>query len=545
MNKLRITITAVLALALAAGHTRAQQNQENDIAYYIAHAPFKMPAVTEPHFNTNVFNIKTYGAVSDGQTLNTTAFEKAITACNAAGGGTVLIPPGLWLTGPIVLKSNVNLHAERGALITFTTNHTQYPIINGRVQLPVSGNNLENVGITGEGIFDGGGDTWRPLKKSKAAPSLWSAMLKKGGVVSKDGDMYWPSKEGMDGEDYLKNLKGKPNLTAQDYLPARDFLRPNMVVITNSKNVLFDGPTFKNAPQFALNPHGCINMIIRNVTINNEYSAQNGDGIDISECKNVLIYHCTVNAGDDGICMKSSGKGDVLNNPALKNVIIADCIVYHAHGGFVIGSNTNGGMQNVYVTNCNYVNTDVGIRVKSSRGRGGPVHDIYIDNIFMHDILNEAILFSTYYDEKAGTTADQKFEVNATTPQFYDFYISHVYGSGAKNAISIVGLPEMPVNHIHFSDLVLSAGKGIDLTDASDISLKNVKVISPQKTLITTSNAWNIDLNNISFGDNLQTFIDLKGDKSKAITVSATNLKQIKEAVKAEAGALASAVTIK
>lgn len=541
MKKLTFIITA-LAFGLTAGRSLAQ---ENGIDYYIAHAPFKMPAVTEPHFNNKIFNIKAYGAANDGQTLNTEAFEKAIAACNVAGGGTVLIPPGLWLTGPIVLKSNVNLHAERGAIITFTTDHTRYPIVNGKAQLPISGSNLENVAITGEGIFDGGGDTWRPLKKSKAAPSLWSAMLKKGGVVSKDGSMYWPTQQAMDGEDYLKNLKTKPNVTAQDYLPARDYLRPNLVVITNSKNVLFDGPTFKNSPQFALNPHGCTNMIVRNVTINNEYSAQNGDGIDISECKNVLIYHCTVNAGDDGICMKSSGNGDVLNNPALKNVIIADCIVYHAHGGFVIGSNTNGGMQNVYVTNCNYVNTDVGIRVKSSRGRGGPVHDIYIDNVYMHDILNEAVLFSTYYEEDAGTAANQKFEVNATTPKFYNFYISHVYGSGAKNAISITGLPEMAVNHIHFSDMVLSADKGIDLTDASDISLKNVKIITPQKTLITANNAWNIDLNNISFGNNLQTFIDVKGDKSKAITVSATNLKMINGAVKTSGGALASAVTIK
>lgn len=541
MSRLGIILVATLTLGLNTAYAQLQQIPENDIAYYIAHAPFKMPAVTEPRFNNKVFDIKNYGAVGDGQTLNTAAFEKAITACNAAGGGTVLIPPGLWLTGPIVMKSNVNLYADRGALITFTTDHTQYPITNGRTQLPISGNNLENVAITGEGIFDGGGDTWRPLKKSKATPSLWNDMLKKGGVVSKDGNMYWPTEEAMNGEDYLKNLKSKPNLTAQDYLPTRDFLRPNMVNIQNSRNVLFDGPTFKNAPQFALNPHGCTNMIIRNVTINNEYSAQNGDGIDISECKNVLIYHCTVNAGDDGICMKSSGKGDALNNPALKNIIIADCIVYHAHGGFVIGSNTDGGMQNVYVTNCNYVNTDVGIRVKSSRGRGGPVHDIYIDNVYMHDILNEAISFSTYYDEAVGATANQTFEVNATTPKFYDFYISHIYGSGAKSAVSIVGLPEMSVNHIHFSDLVLAADKGIDLTDASDISMRNVKVITPQKTLITANNIWNIDLNNISFGSNLQTFIEVKGDKSKAITVSGTNLKS----VKVSSGALSSAVMIK
>jgi len=535
-------IAAVTAIALGLSFHSASAQTAHTIDYYIAHAPFKMPAVTEPHFNTKVYNVKDYGAVSDGQTLNTAAFEKAITACNAGGGGTVLVPAGLWLTGPIELKSNVNFHTEMGALITFTTDHTQYPIVNGRVKILLGGNNLENVGITGEGIFDGGGDTWRPLKKSKAAPSLWSAMLKAGGVVSKDGEMLWPTKQGMDGEAYLATLKGKANLTPADYEPGRDFMRPVLASPTNCKNVLIDGPTFKNSPQFALNPKFCTNMIIRNVTIFNEYSAQNGDAIDLSSCQNAVIFHCTVHAGDDGICMKSSGgKGDALNNPALKNIIIADCIVYHAHGGFVIGSNTDGGMQNVYVTNCNFVNTDVGIRVKSSRGRGGPVHDIYVDNVYMHNILTEDVLFSTYYEELPGAADTKTYAVDDKTPKFYDFYISHIYGSGAKTAISIVGLPEMAVNNIHFSDMVLSADRPVEMTEASDITMKNVNIQSPQKTLITANNAWNIDLNGITFGKNVDTFISATGDKSKAITVSASNVKGLK----ASTGSAAAAVTVK
>lgn len=545
-NILKGPAIAALCLLLPVRYAAAQQTAAHDMDYYIAHAPFKMPAVTEPKFANKIFNIKDYGAVGDGQTLNTAAIDKAITVCNAAGGGTVLMPPGLWLTGPIEMKSNVNLHTERGTLVTFTADHTQYPIVDGKAKVLLSGNKLENVAITGEGIFDGGGDTWRPLKKTKASPTLWADMLKAGGVVSKDGSMLWPTKEGMDGEGYLKTLKGKTNLTEKDYLPARDFLRPALASITNSKNVLFDGPTFKNSPQFALNPKGCTNMIIRNVTIFNEYWAQNGDAIDLSSCKNAVVYRCTVHAGDDGICMKSSGgKGDALNDPALKNIIIADCIVYHAHGGFVIGSNTDGGMQNVYVTNCNFVNTDIGIRVKSSRGRGGPVRDIYIDNIYMHDILNEAILFSTYYEDEKPGDATQKFEVNAKTPIFKDFYISHIYANGAKSAISITGLPEMPVSKLHFSDMVLSADKGVDMTEASDIDLKNVKILSPQKTVFTVNNAWGISLDNIGYTDKVNTFINVSGEKSKAISVSGSNLKSVKEVVKAGIGSSVGAVTVK
>src|ERR1700712_714660 len=112
----------------------------------------------------------------------------------------------------------------------------------GRGKPQLYGEKLENVAITGDGIYDGAGDTWRPLKKSKAAPTLWNDLVKSGGAVSKDGSMWWPSKQGMEGEDYLKTLKGKKDLTEADYAPAKDFLRSVMVVIASSKNVLIDGP---------------------------------------------------------------------------------------------------------------------------------------------------------------------------------------------------------------------------------------------------------------------------------------------------------------
>jgi len=520
------------ALCVASVNSLLAQNNDN-LAKYIANAPFKMPVVTEPQFKTAVFNIKDYGAIGDGQALNTLAIEKAIKACSAAGGGIVVIPAGLWLTGPIELKSNVNFHADRGALVTFTTDHTQYPMIDGKTKILLSGNKLENVGVTGEGVFDGGGDTWRPLKKSKAAPQLWSDLQKSGELLSSDGNTLWPTKQAMEGEAYLKIIKGKSGLTDADYLPARDFLRPTMVSITNSKNVLFDGPTFKNSPQFALNPKNCTNMIIRNVTINNEYYAQNGDGIDLSSCKNAVVYHCTVNAGDDGICMKSSGnKGDPNTDPGLTNIIIADCIVYHAHGGFVIGSNTDGGMSNVYVTNCNFVNTDVGIRIKSSRGRGGLVHNIYIDNVFMHDILNEAISFNTYYEDTQKNATATAMPVTAQTPRFQDFYISHVYCNNAKTAIAITGLPEMPVNHIYLSDITISSRESFNATDAADISLKNTSLISPASTLIELNNAQNITVDNMKFSKGVTTFISATGPNTQKIKVSKTDLKNLAVPVK-------------
>jgi polygalacturonase len=532
----------IIASCFVSATSRAQSKTLND---YLAHAPFKMPAIAEPVFKSVVYNIKDYGAVGDGQTLNTAAFEKAIMACSSAGGGVVLVPAGLWLTGPIEFQSNVNLHTERGALVIFSTDHSLYPILmpEGKPASPIYGNKLENIAVTGEGIFDGGGDTWRPLKKTKAAPTLWSELTKSGGVVSSDGSMYWPTRQAIEGEEYLKKLKGKKGSTANDYLPARDFMRPTLLLITNSNHVLIDGPTFKNSPMYVINPRFCSNLIIRNVTVNNEYYAQNGDGIDLSSCRNAIVFHCTVNAGDDGICMKSSHAGSKdAGDEALQNVIIAECIVYHAHGGFVIGSNTDGGMRNVYVTNCDFVNTDIGIRIKSARGRGGLVHDIYIDNVYMHDILNEAILFSTYYED------DKKLknvEVNERTPRFRDFYISNIFCNNAKTAISITGLPEMAVSSIHFSDMAISARGAVIATEAADISLKNVKIHSPIPTLVTLNNARNFTFDNIGYDKNTITLISASGEKTKSINVINTPTANLLKRVIVNDGASKDAITIK
>jgi len=517
-NKLNL-----LAILLCCTSALAQEQTEHDMMWYVNNAPFKMGTIAEPKFANKTFNIKTYGAVGDGQALNTDAIAKAIDACSTAGGGTVLIPSGLWLTGPIVLKSNVNLHTDAGALITFSANHSLFGVAGGRGKPQLYGENLENVAVTGAGIFDGAGDTWRPLKKSKAAPTLWNDLVKSGGELTKEGDMWYPTKEGM----------------------ADDRLRPIMVVISNSKNVLIDGPTFKNSPNFAFNPKGITNLIIRNVKIENEYYAQNGDAIDLSTCKNAIVYHCTVHAGDDGICMKSSGSKDK-NVAALENIIVAENIVYHAHGGFVIGSNTDGGMNNIWVTNNNFVNTDIGIRVKSNEGRGGLVHNVYIDHIFMHDILNEAILISSYYEDKRPGSAPQAPVIASDkTPNFQDFHISNVYCSGAKIAISIIGLPQMPVSKIDFTDVTISANKAANIVEGTDISLKNVKIISPDKTVFTLNNARNINISNMGYNTDAGSFISAEGDKTNSIVVSGTSINKLPNAIKLGTGVPKSAVVIK
>ncbi|MDP4272730.1 MAG: glycoside hydrolase family 28 protein, partial [Bacteroidota bacterium] len=418
--------------------------QNNELTGYLSDLPFGMPAMTVPVFPERSVNIMDFGAVGDGQTLNTEAFANAIDHCASLGGGTVIVPPGLWLTGPVLFRSNINLHLEKGALVLFSCNHHDYPVmknpVNGSftVRPPISGYELENIAITGEGILDGSGDTWRPVKKSKTTEEQWKKLLASGGTVDSN-DIWWPTREAREGELYINDLKKKnnKNLAEKDFEPARDFLRPYMLVFYKCKKVLLDGPTFQNSPKFVLYPTFCEDMVIRNIKVLNEWWAQNGDGIDINGGKNILVYNCMVNAGDDGICMKSSKSRNYDSDPVLQNVVISGCTVYHAHGGFVIGSNIDGGIRNISVKNCDFISTDIGLRFKSSRGKGGLVENIFVNNIFMKDIANEAILFDTYYEIKNLAEQEKVVEVNETTPRFRKFYIRNIYCNGAEQAVKI------------------------------------------------------------------------------------------------------------
>ncbi len=314
LNLRRVNLLIFLFGILGVQTGFSQTSQGKSLEYYIHNAPFPMQNIPEPQIPGRTFKITDYGAIGNGEVINTQAIQHTIEVCAKAGGGIVIVPPGLWLTGPIELKSNINLHLDRGAILLFSTNHALYPIIkmphssNGYgVMSPIFGHDLTNVAITGGGVIDGNGQSWRPVKKMKVTASHWKELLNSGGALSDHNQIWWPGKEAMNGQHYLDSLRSTGRkLTAQDYIPARTYMRPYMVSILYSKNVLLDGPTFENAPKFALFPKFCTNLIIRNVKVNNAYWAQNGDGIDIGNCKNVAIYRNTVTAGDDGICMKSS-----------------------------------------------------------------------------------------------------------------------------------------------------------------------------------------------------------------------------------------------
>jgi len=536
-----LSLTLLVAGALAAGTPSPK-----DLKTYTANLPFAMPVIVEPVFPDRQVSIADHGAVADGRTLNTKAFAEAIRSCAEAGGGTVVVPAGTWLTGPIKLESNVNLHLERGALVQFSSRFEDFPLIKGldgkskryQVAPPISGYRLTNIAITGEGIIDGAGDAWRPVKKDKLTARQWGKLTASGGTVAPDGSTWWPSKEAMQGEAYLKDLEKSPKeRTAADYAGAREFLRPNLVQLVQCNGILLDGPTFQNSPRFHVHPSQSENIIVRNVKILCAWYAQNGDGLDLSSCRNVVAYNVTADVGDDAICIKPANiAGNQSPGPACQNIVIADCVVYHGHGGFVIGSESMGGARNIAVRNCTFVGTDVGLRFKSLRGKGGVVENIYVDNIQMRGIANEAILFDMYYgggspEEEAtkGTGSKNSEPVTVLTPQFQNIFINHIVCNGASRAVLINGLPEMPVRNIHMENISISSEKGVMCVDADSITLNDAVITPHAGPVFAIEQSRNVNLKNVSYPDGAEVFLTVEGEKTGGIVLQGVDVSRAKK----------------
>jgi len=257
----------------------------------------KLPTVLSTSFRKDTISITRYGAKPDGVTLNTKSINEAIEACSKKGGGVVLVPTGYWLSGPIVLKSNVNLHLQKNAVLQFTKDFSQYPLVAGnweglpqmRNQSPISATNATNIAITGFGIIDGAGEAWRMVKKEKLTESNWKKLVASGGVLSDDKKIWYPTESSYKGSKLKNPGVISPEKTMEFYQEVKDFLRPNLLVLTKCNKVLLEGVTFQNSPAWNLHPLMSENITIRNITVKNPWYAQNGDGVDLESCKNVLV----------------------------------------------------------------------------------------------------------------------------------------------------------------------------------------------------------------------------------------------------------------
>jgi polygalacturonase len=500
-----------------------------------------LPVVDRPSFKKDTFPVSRYGARADGVTLNTTAINAAIADCSRKGGGVVLVSQGLWLTGPIVLLSGVNLHIDRAAILQFTDDLDQYPIVAGnweghpaaRCQPPVSATDAENIAITGGGIVDGNGDVWRWIAKDRLTESEWKKKVASGGVVTGDGKTWFPSAKSLKG--YRTREAGvlKPGMALKDFEDIRDFLRPNLLVLTNCKKVLLDGPTFQNSPAWCLHTLLCEHLTLHDVHVRNPWNAANGDGIDVESCRNVLLDGNTFDAGDDGICVKSGRDEDGRKRGRpTENMIVRDNIVYRAHGGFVVGSEMSGGARNIFVSNCTFIGTDIGLRFKTVRGRGGMVEKIYIKDIIMRDIVHQAVFLDMYYFAKPPSIADvysgaAKVDMPAVTeatPQFRDIHISNIVCDGAEEGIFVRGLPEMNIRDIYLENMVLKADKGADIAEAQNISLKNIELVTSQTSpVVYVENSSNLHFDGLRYNNGAGLLFSINGNKCKGIHVAGTD----------------------
>lgn len=522
----------------------------------------KLPTIQSVTFRKDTVSIIRFGAKPDGLTLNTKSINDAIEVCNKKGGGVVLIPTGYWLTGPLVLKSNVNLHLQKNAVLQFTKDFNQYPLVEGnwegipqmRNQSPISATGATNIAITGFGVIDGGGEAWRMVKKEKLTESNWKKLVASGGVLSEDKKTWYPSESSLKGSKLKNPGQISPEKTTAYYQEVKDFLRPNLLVLTKCNKILLEGVTFQNSPAWNLHPLMSENITIRNVHVKNPWYAQNGDGVDLESCKNVLIENSVFDVGDDGICIKSGrdAEGRKRAMPT-ENVIVKNCTVYAAHGGFVIGSEMSGGARNIWVDNCTFIGTDIGLRFKTTRGRGGIVENIYIKNISMKDIAGEAILFDMYYaaqdpialvGEKREPPKVETLPVTEETPQFRNIFVNGVVAQGAEKAIFVRGLPEMNVKNIVMENMIIQAKAGLDMTEATGITLRNVQLLTKEvDPVMNIHNSQNIVLDRITYKPGADLLLNISGEKSKGIKLNGTDVKRAKKDVEYSYGATDAAIS--
>ncbi len=424
---------------------------------------------TGPLWAQGTYNILDYGAVSNGKTLCTEAIQKAVNACGKAGGGTVTVPPGIYLTGPVFLRSHVNFHVSSGATLLAHQNIEKYPVIEGRWEgierkiyaSLITGMDLENVSITGRGTLNGQGKVW------------------------------W------DGEIQTEKLRKKLGIRERepDNPPgsALKYPRPRMINLYRCENVLIRDLNFKDSPSWTIHPVYCRDITVDNITINQPFESPNTDGVNPDSCQDVRIINCYIDCGDDCVTIKSgyNEDGRRVGIPC-ENVTIANCIFLHGHGGVVIGSETSGDVRNVTITNCIFDGTMRGLRIKTARRRGAVVEHIRASNLVMRDVKAAFSITKQY-------TRTEPQPVNEGTPRFHDFHFSNIDVSDCEKVAEVIGLEEMNIRDLRFTDVhVNNAKKGFECEYVDGIALNDFTANVRQGAAFVFQNTENIELHRVS-----------------------------------------------
>jgi len=472
-------------------------------------APFVMPQFKRPVFPDRTFDIRDYGAVEGGEVKNTRAINRAILAASKAGGGRVLIPNGTWLTGAIHLKSQVNLHLSDEAMLLFNPELKDYlPAVFSRHEgmecYKPSGLiyalQCENIAITGKGRLHGQGKPWWGNRDTRK-------MSLNGKTVT-------------DGTKRLNELctAGVPVSQRRLDGSAGDFIRPSFINPVKCSNVFIEGITVLYGPMWTVNPVYCENVIIRKVTVRTEGDyghTPNGDGINPDSCKNVLIEYCDMDTGDDCFTIKSGRAEDGLRvGRPCENIVIRHCQGRQGHGGVVIGSETSGGIRNIYIHDCTFNGTDRGLRFKTARGRGAVIENIWAQNIHMGRIVKEAIIVNTlrYTDRYPAHPLTDR------TPTYRNLNFRNITCEYAqKAAIRIIGLPEKPMQGLQFDNISVKGTAGVQVQDAGDIQFNNMHIVADQGPAFQFDECFDVEINRDKAPEDKNQFVHLIGDKTAGI----------------------------
>jgi polygalacturonase len=404
-----------------------------------------------------VFTITDYGAKDDPTVSNTDAFRRAIDDCQKAGGGIVRVPAGHFLTGPIDMVDNMTLRVDRGAVVIFETNRAEYPDITSRWEgLTETGphpllfaNGLTNIAITGPGTFDGQGAAW------------WATM------------------------DMAEHGNARPDR------PIRR--RPMLVQIKDCNGVRVDGPSFINAPFWTVHLLYSENIDVGHCKMINPPTSPNTDALNTDSCRHVVVHDCFADVGDDAFGIKSGRdeEGRKVNRPT-EDVTYLRLHVAHGHSVCAIGSEESGGVRHVRFLDCDGNGTDNGIRIKSTRGRGGVVEDIVASNFRLRNVRNAIVLSLRY-------TRTPVEPLSERTPRFRDIHIDHVTAINSGNCCVIESLEECPIQNVVLNDLNLSGTNGVTCAYARDITFKNVRVAAEKDPFVEehSENIRRLDWNEV------------------------------------------------
>jgi polygalacturonase len=419
-------------------------------------------SIRSPQFASRTVCVTDFGAAGDGQTDCTAAIQGAIDACHGAGGGRVTVPAGRWLSGALVLKSNVDLHLAKGATISFSTDPAKYlPFVLTRwegVELMnyaplIYAFGQTNVAITGDGVLDGNADNahWWP----------WCSAPKFGWTEGTPNQIADRAKLFAMGEANVP--------VVQRSFGAASTLRPPFVQFYRCRNVLIEGVTVQRAPFWQIHPVLCTNVIVRGVTMSSY--GPNNDGCDPESCDHVLIEDCTFDTGDDCIAIKSGRNADGrrIGVPS-QNIVIRNCLLKNGHGGITLGSEISGGVKNVYVENCRMEAADLGsaIRIKSNAVRGGTLEHIHVRDVAIARVTHAVLTIDLNYEEGAN---------GPFRPVVRDVSLERVTSGASPHGVDLQGLPQAEVSDIVLKDCDLkNVAAGNIVKNVRRLTMDNVSI---------------------------------------------------------------------